>query len=328
MTSTSPEKKKIKPAPHRPVPALQCYLAYGAALSIGIVAWWFLQSRQIVENPYLIGLAVTATCTVVVWIFSIANDNSSIYDPYWVIAPPLLALALKANGGGGLFGAWHPRQIIIIAVLIVWASRYHIFYAWSGWRTGLVHEDWRYEAMREAPLPYWLNSLLGMHLFPTFLVYFAFAPAALVLISDPMSLSVLGVWDFLGLIGALSAVTIELVADRQLRNYRETGDYHRGGIFRRGLWKYSRHPNYFGESLFWVSMVPFAVSSGMLSRHVALVFTGPVLMALFFRFSCRLMDLRSLQRRPGYQEVIDEVSAMVPWKPKKKHYDVQKESIH
>jgi len=111
----------------------------------------------------------------------------------------------------------------------------------------------------------------------------------------------LGIWDLLGLIGALSAVTVELVADRQLRNYRETGEYNQGGIFRRGSWKYSRHPDYFGESLFWVSMVPFAVSSGMLSRHVALVVVGPALMALFFRFSCRLMDLRSLQHRPGYQ---------------------------
>ena len=328
MTRPSPEKKKTKPAPHRPVPALQCYLAYGFALSIGIFAWWFFQSRQIVENPYWIGLAVSCTCTVVVWVFSIANDNSSIYDPYWVITPPLLALALKASGGGGLLGPWHPRQIIIIACLFVWASRYHIFYAWSGWRAGLVHEDWRYEAMREAPLPYWLNSLLGMHLFPTFLVYFAFSPAALVLLSGPISLPALGAWDLLGLIGALSAVTIELVADRQLRNYRETDEYHRGGALRRGLWKYSRHPNYFGEALFWVSMVPFAVSSGMLSRHFALVLIGPALMALFFRFSCRLMDVRSLHRRPGYQEVIDEVSAMIPWRPKKKQYDVQKESVH
>ena len=129
MTSTSPHEKKFKPAPPRPVPALQCYLAYISALAMGVFAWWFLQSRQIVENPFWIGLAVSSTCTVVVWIFSIANDNSSIYDPYWVIAPPLLALALKASGGGGLLGSWHPRQIIIILCLAVWASRYHIFYA-------------------------------------------------------------------------------------------------------------------------------------------------------------------------------------------------------
>ena len=102
-------------------------------------------------------------------------------SPYIVAAQatPILALALKASGGAGLLGPFSPRQLCIVVCLCLWAVRYHAMYPWSGWRTGLVHEDWRYEEMRSAPLPYWLNSLLGMHLFPTLLVYFAFAPAAL-----------------------------------------------------------------------------------------------------------------------------------------------------
>ena len=67
-------------APHRPVPALQCYLAYGSALLAGAVAWWVLQGRQAADDPFWIGLAVSCTCTVVIWVFSIANGNSSIYD--------------------------------------------------------------------------------------------------------------------------------------------------------------------------------------------------------------------------------------------------------
>jgi steroid 5-alpha reductase family enzyme len=166
-----------------------------------------------------------------------------------------------------------------------------------------------------------------MHLFPTALVYFAFAPAALVLLSDASSQPVFGLWDLLGMASALSAVTIEFLADRQLRTYRASKDYERGGTLRRGLWK-SRHPNYFGEALFWLSMVPFAVAAGMLRRHPALVLGGPIMMALFFRYSCRLMDVRSLQRRPGYQRVIDEVSAMIPWWPKSRRYDRQSSSAH
>jgi steroid 5-alpha reductase family enzyme len=190
-------------------------------------------------------------------------------------------------------------------------------YPWSGWRTGLVHEDWRYEEMRSAPLPYWLNSLLGMHLFPTLLVYFAFAPAALVLLEDPSTQAAFGPWDVLGLLGALSAVTIELVADEQLRKYRASGEYAEGGACRKGLWRFSRHPNYFGEVLFWLSMIPFAVATGLLSQKPLLVLVGPLMMAVFFRFSCWLMDVRSLERRPGYQTLMDELSAMVPWWPKK-----------
>jgi steroid 5-alpha reductase family enzyme len=314
MAISDPDNNLRSP-PSRPVSALQCYLAYVCALLAGVAAWRLLMSTGITENPFWTGLVVTCISTVVVWIFSISNGNSSIYDPYWVIAPPILALAVKASGEGGLVGPWHVRQIIIIICFVLWAGRYHIFYSWSGWRTGLVHEDWRYEQMRAAPVPYWLNSLLGMHFFPTLLVYFAFAPAALVLFSSPEDLPGIGVLDILGIAGALSAVIIELTADRQLGRYRASEDYKRGGTFRKGLWKYSRHPNYFGEALFWNSLIFFAAASSWLVRSPVLVLTGPIMMAAFFRFSCRLMDLRSLERRPDYQKVMNEVSAMVPRPP-------------
>ena len=178
---------KPPPPPNRPVAASQCYLAYGTALLVGITTWWALYTFQLIDNVFWIGLAVTCSCTIAIWVFSIANGNSSIYDPYWVIAPLFLALALKATGGGSLLGPWNLRQVCIFACLFIWSSRYHIFYKWSGWRTGLIHEDWRYEQMRRFPLPYWLISILGMHLFPTVLVYFAFAPAALVLGGNPLS---------------------------------------------------------------------------------------------------------------------------------------------
>ena len=298
------------------MPALQCYLAYLSAFIGGAAAWWVILDRALIDDPFWIGFAVTCVSTLIVWVFSIANDNSSIYDPYWVIAPPLLALGLKATAGGGLFGEWSGRQIAVVVCLWVWAIRYHTMYAWTGWRTGLAHEDWRYEAMRSAPVPYWLNSLLGMHYFPTVLVYFAFAPGALVLIADPATAPPFGVWDLLGVAGALAAVAIEFFADEQLRKYRETGAYRAGGTIRDGLWKYSRHPNYFGEVLFWLSMIPFAIPGGFLERQPALVLAGPIAMALFFRFSCWLMDVRSLERRPEYQQIVDEVNAMVPWFPK------------
>ena len=281
------------------------------------MAWRMIDVRGLIEDPFWIGFTVTSVSTVVVWVFSVANGNSSIYDPYWVIAPPILALALKGTSQGTLLGDWNARQICIVACLSIWGIRYHTMYSWPGWRTGLVHEDWRYEEMRSAPVPYWLNSLVGMHLFPTVLVYFAFAPAALVLVADPATEPAFGVWDALGVVGALTAVAIELFADEQLRKFRQTDEYRAGGTIRSGLWKYSRHPNYFGEVLFWLSMIPFAVAGGQLREHPALVLGGPVAMALFFRFSCWLMDVRSLARRPQYQQVMDEVSAMVPWPPKR-----------
>ena len=323
MASSSHENRALDPPPHRPVPALQCYLAYGSALLVGIVAWRVLRNSPVIADPFWIGLLVSCICTVVIWVFSIANGNSSVYDPYWVIAPPLLALALKASGPEGLSGSWSVRQIAVVGCLVIWACRYHIFYAWPGWRTGLVHEDWRYEDMRRAPVPYWLNSLLGMHLFPSVLVYFAFAPAAHVLLAGAAGQPAFGLWDVLGVVGALSAVAIEFVADTQMRRYRRSAEYRSGGTLRDGLWKYSRHPNYFGEASFWLSMVPFAVGCGLLTRYPILMLSGPVLMFSFFRFSCGLTDRRSLKRRPDYAQLMDEVSAMVPRPPRSGRRDRQ-----
>ena len=166
------------------------------------------------------------------------------------------------------------------------------------------------------PAPYWLNSLLGMHLFPTFLVYSAFLPAAFVLDVAGVMQPSFGLLDVLGIAGMASAVVIELVSDNQLARYRSTEGYRQGGTLRKGLWKYSRHPNYFGEVLFWLSLVPIAAAAGQLAARPVLVVSGPVLMAVFFRFSCWLMDKRSMDNRPGYQSVVNEVSALIPWWPK------------
>jgi steroid 5-alpha reductase family enzyme len=308
----------LPPAPHRPVSALQCYLTYIASLLVGIVTWVLLLEYSPNTDPFMNGLITTTVCTLVIWIFSIANDNSSLYDPYWVIAPPFLALAVKGTSVSGL-GDWHTRGILILICLFAWAIRYHVFYAWSGWFTGLVHEDWRYESMRSAPVPYWLNSLVGMHYFPTYLVYYAFAPAALVLLSDPAAQPAAGWWDVLGTTGALAAVAIQYFSDQQCAVFRESDEYRNGGAIQHGLWAYSRHPNYFGEVLFWLSMIPFAIGAGLYNDHQALVLSGPIAMMLFFRGSSWLMDVRSLERRPGYQKVMDEVSAMMPCWPKKPH---------
>lgn len=315
MTSTEIKHNLIKP-PERLVSSFICYMAYISALSIGILAWWVIQSRNLVSNTFYTALIVDCIATTVIWVFSISQNNSSIYDPYWVIAPPLLALGIIFSGG--FTNPWSFRYIIIIVCLFLWSGRYHIFYRWTGWRTGLKHEDWRYEKMRSFPVPYWLNSFFGMHLFPTILVFFAFAPGILVLLTPVGQQTAFSVFDVLGIITALSAVVILFFSDRQLKKYRSTEEYKKGGIFRSGLWKYSRHPNYFGEVLFWVSMMFFGISAGLHKTYPVLVFVGPALMAVFFRFSSWLMDVRSLERRPNYKQVMNEISAMIPWFPKTK----------
>ncbi|MHA1346198.1 MAG: DUF1295 domain-containing protein [Candidatus Heimdallarchaeaceae archaeon] len=316
MTSSEVNHSLAQP-PERPVSALICYGAYISALVVGILSWWLFQSQNLVSNRFYMVLIANCITTTVIWVFSIIKNNSSIYDPYWVIAPPLLALGVIFSSGE-IASYWSFRHIIIVACLFIWSARYHIFYKWTGWRSGIIHEDWRYEKMRSTRVPYWLNSLLGMHLFPTVLVYFAFAPGVLTLLIPAGQQNSFSIFDALGIIAALSAAAIQYFADRQLTRFRTTEEYKKGGIFRGGLWKYSRHPNYFGEVLFWIAMMFFGIAAGLHLTYPVLVFVGPVVMAAFFRFSSWFMDVRSLERRPHYKQVMKETSAMIPWFPKSK----------
>ncbi len=317
MDNTQPNHvDTLPPAPKRPVSALQCYLTYIVSTAVGLVLWLWLAQTQPQFDPFTNGLIVTTVCTLVIWVFSMANNNSSLYDPYWVIAPPFFVLGFIADSNGGL-GQWHLREVLIFACVCIWAIRYHVVWFWEGWTTGLHIEDWRYEAMRSAPVPYWLNSLIGMHYFPTYLVYYAFAPAILVMMLSPAEQPPINIWDALACTGAVSAAALQYFADTQNAKFRDSQAYKDGQTMRQGVWAYSRHPNYFGEVLFWLSMIPFAVAAGLYHAHTALILSGPIAMAVFFRFSSWLMDVRSLERRPGYDEVMKEVSAMLPWFPKR-----------
>ena len=159
-----------------------------------------------------------------------------------------------------------------------------------------------------------------MHLFPTVLVYFAFAPAALVLSRGSVVAAPVGV---LGRrsgssTGALSAVAIELFADEQLRKYREpAASTPTAAPCAVGCGGILATPTTSARSCSGSRWSRSPCRAGFLSQHPALVLIGPIAMAIFFRFSCWLMDVRSLERRPDYQRVIDEVSAMVPWWPKR-----------
>ena len=111
----------------------------------------------------------------------------------------------------------------------------------------------------------------------------------------------------------IAAVTLELGADTQ--RHRFVAERTSGAVMDRGLWSWSRHPNYFGELSFWFSMALFGVAAAPADWWW--LFVGVVAMlAMFLGASIPLMEKRSLERRPHYQAVIDRVSRLVPRPPK------------
>jgi steroid 5-alpha reductase family enzyme len=144
-------------------------------------------------------------------------------------------------------------------------------------------------------------DLVAIHLIPTVQVFVGMLPVYVAVTRPGHGIGWLAIVAFV--IG-LAAVTIELVADVQL--HRFVRDRRPGEVMDRGLWSWSRHPNYFGEFSFWFALALFGVAASPSDAWW-----------LFLGASIPMMETRSLQRRPGYQDVIDRVLLFVPRPPRK-----------
>jgi steroid 5-alpha reductase family enzyme len=276
---------------------IACGVAYAVALGSALASGTALRGQA---SPLVVAGVADVVATIVVFGFSRAFDNSSVYDPYWSVAPPFL-LAFFAWTADGPNTA---RLIAAVVVVGLWAVR--LTYNWARRWDGLAHEDFRYVDHRaKHGRLYWLVSFFGIHLFPTVLVFLGCLP----LYYAATSPTPFGVLDALGTGVALVAIGIESHADATLRAF-VTARPDPTAVLREGLWRTSRHPNYFGEILFWWGLLGLSLGTGFAAAWTAV---GAVaITALFVFVSVPLMDARMLTRRPSYAEHMKTTNAIVP----------------
>jgi steroid 5-alpha reductase family enzyme len=247
-------------------------------------------------------LIADVVATVVIWALSELLRNASLYDPYWSVAPPVIAIAWAVGGDGDT-----TRAAVVCGLVAVWGVRLTLNWA-TGWR-GLGHEDWRYRKLRvdtRGRLPFWVVSLGGIQLMPTLLVFAGLLAVYPALTSDAHAF---GAVDVVALVVTAAAIVTEATADLQLRAFTRD-PAHRGAIADRGLWAVSRHPIYLGQIGFWWGLWLFALAADP-SWWWTVV--GPLAMvALFVTVSVPMMDARSLERRAGYAEHMAAVPALIP----------------
>ncbi len=279
-------------------------LAYMTALG---AAWATILLAPIDDLLYRT-LVADGVATVVIFCWSIAYDNSSFYDAFWSVMPIAIVsywISLADSSVPML------RTAAVACVVFLWGGR--LTFNWArGW-SGLDHEDWRYVDFRErSPRFYWAISFGGIHLYPTLIVFAGLAavfPALLRSGREP------GLIDLAALGVGLSGILIEWLADRQLHSF-VNGQKQPGETLRSGLWRYSRHPNYLGEILVWWSLFLFGLAADPDWAKWAVL--APLAMSAMFLFvSIPLLEKRSLQRRPNYQQVIDETSMLIPLPPRR-----------
>ncbi len=266
-----------------------------------VVAWWtFDASGGGWAAASLAGLMASTAVTIVA---SLAVNNGSVFDPWWSVLPPVAALWLAVRAP-----VLDLRTILVLVVVGLWAIRLTLNWA-RGW-PGLHHEDWRYEKLyREWPLPRWLTLVLGVEVVPTLIVWLGCLPLGAALSGGG---GAMGVVDAVAFGVGLMATTLELVADEQMRRFARTKAS--GDLMQGGLWRLSRHPNYFGEMLFWSSLLIFGLAADPGAWWAG---AGVVAMLGMFIFaSIPMLDERSRARRPDFEAYARRTSALVPWPPR------------
>lgn len=225
----------------------------------------------------------------------------AIVDTIWTAGLGLSALIYHAVAGLETVRSW-----VVLLVILLWSFRlsFHLFKD----RVFAGREDPRYKTLSE----HW-GAQAPVNFYYLFLVQIVFIAIFLLPVTGAMSYPEPGwVWtDSLALLIALVALAGETIADRQLAAFRSDPD-NRGGVCKEGLWRYSRHPNYFFEFLHWFAYVSFAAAS-------PIVWLGPLAMYVFLRFltGVPFAERSSLKSRgDAYREYQATTNAFFPWIPR------------
>jgi steroid 5-alpha reductase family enzyme len=254
---------------------------------------------------FLHGLFAGATLAILAWLLSICLRNVAIVDSFWSLMI-LLQAAVYVTGAAAAETA-SPRAVMVLALVTVWALRLSIYITWRNHGQG---EDRRYRAIRAGNEPHFAFKSLYL----VFLLQAVLAGiVALPLLGAIGSGNALTLLDYAG--AALWGVgfLFEACADWQLGRFK-ADPANRGQVMDRGLWAYTRHPNYFGEFCLWWGIYLIALSAGAW-WSVA----GPALMSvLLIRISgVRLMEKDIKNHRPGYPDYVRRTNAFFPAIPRK-----------
>ena len=247
------------------------------------------------------GLAASALLAFLTWIVSVVKRDVSVVDALWsvlIMAPALTVAALLDHTG--------PRAVWLLPLVGLWALRLALY---IGWRNHGQPEDRRYQDIRARNQPGFTWKSL----------YLVFALQAVLgwIVSLPLCAATASAmptnWvDALGAVVIAFGLLFEATGDWQLARFKRQG--HQGQVMDRGLWRYTRHPNYFGECCVWWGVYLVALSAGAWWSVVS-----PLLMTvLLLKVSgVALLEKDIGERRPAYRDYIERTSAFLPWLPKR-----------
>lgn len=247
-----------------------------------------------------IGGAASVALAFLVWLLSLKRDDVSIVDIAWgaLVLLPGLVVALRQPG---------PRAPWLVALVAAWALRLGVHIAW---RHRGQPEDRRYQEIRRRNQPHfeWKSLYLVFGL-QALLAWIVAAPV----MAAAASREPLQGLDAVGACLALAGLAFEAVADAQLARFT-AAPAHKGQVMKTGLWRYSRHPNYFGECCLWWGLWLVALSAGAGWT----VFSPLLMTVLLLKVSgVTLLERHLASSRFGYADYVRRTNAFIPGRPKR-----------
>ena len=262
-------------------------IVYITAFIAGLLSYLLFFNEKMDELLALF-LADTVS-TVVVFIVGVIVGSASIYDPYWSVQTVFIYIPLMIKYNNFSVGAF-----IYLFAILFWSVRLTINFI-KGF-DDLSYIDWRYKMLKEKSGPFYqIVNFTGIHMFPTIVVFLASIPAYFYIMND-MTFEPLNI---IGLLIMTFATIIELVSDRDMRKFKEVRTSNKE-IINIGLWKYSRHPNYFGEIMFW-----YGVALTFILSNIGMWYSiiGAILNTLLFIFISVPMEENHLKEyKEGFEE--------------------------
>lgn len=248
------------------------------------------------------GLAIVGMLTVV-WLVSVVLRDASIIDPCWGTGfVVVLAVAVTLNQ------PLTTRGGLLLGLTTLWGLRLSLFLLWRNWGHA---EDRRYKAMRDYHGPrFWWVSYFTVYLLQAVILWFVAMPlqwAAIRRAETPLSLL-----DYSGLALWTTGWLFETIGDWQLARFR-SDPANAGRVFDRGLWRYTRHPNYFGDCCVWWGLYFIAATGG-----AGWTFASPLVMTILLMkvSGVTLLESTITTRRPDYADYIRRTNAFFPGPPR------------
>ncbi len=253
----------------------------------------------------LSGGIVVLLLLVALWALQLKTKDAGVADVGWAAGLGFLAIFYAAMLADGL-GA---RRWLVAAVVAIWSFRLTRYIIVD--RVLAPEEDGRYQALRQRWGSTVQPKLLGFFLGQAALAILLSIHFLLVMLHPSTELRV---WDWLGALVGLGAIGGESLADRQLERFKASPDS-RGKTCREGLWRYSRHPNYFFEWIYWLAFAIVAVEAPWWWATLI----APAVMYVFIRFVTGIppTELRAIKSRGDeYREYQRTTNAFFPWFPR------------